>query len=106
MWISGLRAFDKHGSGVIVGDLSGWEMGADDLFGAGENLFEGHGGGVEDDGVGGGLERGFGAVAVAIVALFEVAEDGLLCHALLLGSEGIGCLVDGYRWSEGVGCCD
>ena len=46
-------------------------MGADDLFGLGQDLVEGHGGGVEDDGVGGGPEGGFGAVAVAVVALFQ-----------------------------------
>ena len=39
-------------------------MGADDLFGASQDLVERHGGGVEDDSVGSGLERGFGTVAV------------------------------------------
>ena len=68
------------------------EVGADDLFGFFEDLFQGHGRGVEDDCVGGGLERGFGTVAVAVVALFEVAEDGLFGDALLLGGDGIGCL--------------
>ena len=65
-------------------------MGANDLFGAGEDLVEGHGGGVEDDGVGGGLEGRFGAVAVAVVALFQFADDGLFGEALLLGGDGIG----------------
>jgi hypothetical protein len=55
-----------------------WQVGADDLFGAGENLIERHGGGVEDDCVLSGLEGGFGAVAVAVVALFQFADDGLL----------------------------
>ncbi len=70
-------------------------MGADDLFGAGENLIERHGGGVEDDGVCGGLEGGFGAMAVAVVALFQFADDGLFGQALLLGGEGIGGLTSG-----------
>ncbi len=39
------------------------EVEADDLFGLGEDLIEGHGRGVEDDCVGSGLERGFGTVA-------------------------------------------
>ena len=79
-------------------------MGADDLFGAGENLIQGHGSGVEDDGVGSGLEGGFGAVAVAVVALFQFADDGLLGETLLLGGEGIGRLtvsVLGERWRRG-----
>ena len=53
-------------------------MGADDLLGAGENLIERHGGGVEDDCVWGGLEGGFGAMAVAVVGLFQLADNGLL----------------------------
>ena len=77
-------------------------MGADDLFGAGEDLVEGHGGGVEDDGVGSGLERGFGAVAVAVVAVFQFSDDGFFGEALLVGSEGIGGLAVGILVGLGV----
>ena len=68
------------------------QVGADDLFSFFENLFQGHGRGVEDDCVGSGLKWGFGTVTVAVVALFEVAEDGLFGEALLLGGDGVRCL--------------
>jgi hypothetical protein len=42
----------------------------DNLLGAGENLVQRHGSGVEDDGIGGWLEWGFGTVAVAVIAFF------------------------------------
>jgi len=67
-------------------------VGADDLFGAGQNLIERHGCGVEDDGVRGRLEGGFGAVAVAVVALFQFTDDGLFGETLLLGGKWIGSL--------------
>src|SRR5882757_2871034 len=65
-------------------------MGADDLFGPSQDLVKRHDGGVEDDSVGGGLKRGFGAVAVAVVALFQFPDDGLFGETLLLGGERIG----------------
>jgi hypothetical protein len=65
-------------------------VGSDDLFCAGEDLVEGHGGGVEDDGVGGGLEWGLGTVAVSIITFSEVADDGFLGLALALVGEGVG----------------
>jgi hypothetical protein len=67
-------------------------VGTDDLFGASEDLVEGHGSGVEDDGVGGGLKGRFGAVAVAVVALFELADNGLFGETLLFGGERVGSL--------------
>src|SRR6267154_1517021 len=77
-------------------------MGAYDLFGAGQDLIERHGGGVEDDSVCGGLERGFGAVAIAVVALFQFTDDGLFGQTLLLGGEGIGGLAVGILGAVGV----
>ncbi len=64
-------------------------MGTDDLFGPSENLIQRHGCGVQDDCVGCRLEGGFGAVAVAIVALFQFTDDGLFGEALLLGGKRI-----------------
>src|ERR1700761_6034444 len=68
--------------------MSGGDVAADDLFGFGEDFIEGHRGGIEDDGVFGGAQGGFGAVAVAVVALFELAEDGFFGLPLLLGGGG------------------
>ena len=60
-------------------------MRANDLFGFGQDLVQGHGGGIKDDGVGCWPERGLGAVAVALVAFLQVAEDGGFGGFLLLG---------------------
>ena len=57
-------------------------MRADNLFGTGENLFESHGRGVEDDGVCRRLEGGFGTMAVAVVTLLHLANGGLFSSAL------------------------
>src|SRR5258707_14653780 len=81
-------------------------MGTDDLFGASQDLVERHGGGVEDDSVGGGLKRGFGAVAVAVVALFQLTDDGLFGETLLLGGEWIGGLAIGVMARVGIAGCD
>src|SRR6185503_7586524 len=70
-------------------------MGADDLLGPGQNLVERHRGGIENDGVGGGLKRRFGAVAVAVVAFPEFGEDGGFGCAMLFGGLRIGCLTGG-----------
>jgi hypothetical protein len=94
-WNPGLFAFDKGKSKMLDITRFTWQVGADDLFGAGQHLVERHGGGVEDDGVWGGLERGFGAVAVAVVALFQFADDGLFGEKLLLGCERVGGLAVG-----------
>ena len=51
------------------------EEGTDEVFDAGEDLVEGEGGGVDDDGVGGGVERGVGSIAVALVALAELLKN-------------------------------
>ena len=67
---------------TTIGSASG-KVGMDDLFRLGENFFETHGGRVQNDRVGGGLKRRFGAVAVAVVALLKFAEDGFLGGALL-----------------------
>ena len=56
--------------GVAVG-----EERADEVFDAGEDLVEGEDGGVDDDGVRGGVERGVGAIAVTLVALAEFLKD-------------------------------
>jgi len=69
---------------VLCGDV-----GANDVFGQGEDLLEGEGGGVDEGSVGGGAERGVGAIAVASVAILELAEDGLL-GLKVGGSDGDG----------------
>ena len=71
------------------------QMSANDFFGAGENLFERHSGGVEDDGVCCGLEWGLGAVAVAVISLFQLADDSLFGETLLFGGLGIRGLAGG-----------
>jgi hypothetical protein len=65
------------GGACVAGLNSGVvDVGADDLFAAGEDLVKAHAGGVEDDGVGCGFEGGLGAVAVAVVAGSHFGEDG------------------------------
>ncbi len=61
-------------------------MGVDDLFGAGEDLIEGEDGGVDEGSVRGGAEGGVGAIAIALIALLEIAEDGGL--GLRVGGRG------------------
>src|SRR5580658_9699053 len=51
------------------------EFGVDDGDGGVDGFFEGHVCRVEEDGVGSGLERRIGAVAVALVAGAQVADD-------------------------------
>ena len=64
------------------------EEGTDEVFDASEDLVEGEAGGVDDDGVGSGLQRRVGAIAVALIALTEFLKNGSMAGAGL-GSEGI-----------------
>jgi hypothetical protein len=80
------------------------KVGADDLLGSGKDFVECHRGGVEDNGVGRGLEGGFGPVAVAVVAFFEFTDNGFFGETLLLGGERIGHLAGRLSGvSDGLG---
>src|SRR5579871_1440053 len=80
--ISNISVFDNHISEVI-GALRRY-VGQNNLLGTGKNLLKCHRSRVEDDRVGGGLERRFGAIAIAIVALLHLLDDGLFQGLLLL----------------------
>lgn len=74
----------------------GWgavgEERADKIFDAGEDLVQSEGGGVDDDRIGGGVERGVGSIAVALVALAE-----------LLKNCGVGVIGAGWGTVSGTG---
>src|SRR5579875_1935897 len=60
------------------------DVAPNDVFGARQDLIEGHRGGVENHRVRCGAERRLGAIAVAFVALAQLAEHGLFGNLALL----------------------
>jgi hypothetical protein len=68
------------------------KMRTDDLLGLRQNFLKRHAGGVENNRVRSRLQRRFGPVTIAVVALFKVAKDRFLGCALLFCGLRIGAL--------------